>query len=48
MDDEETRNSLLVFRGEKYDNIRITVKSSEGKQHSIQLESGRVPRLAMT
>lgn len=37
-------SSLLVFHGEKYDQIRTTFRDDQGRQHSILLGENRTPR----
>jgi hypothetical protein len=46
LDREKKLDSLLVFRGERYDEIRTTFEDGQGRTHSIYLgeESGRAPR----
>ncbi len=43
LDDSGTLHSLLVFKGETYDEIRVTVTDG-GRDHSINLAGGGMPR----
>jgi hypothetical protein len=46
LDDDEKLQSLLVLRGETYDEIRTTFRDVTGREHSIVMGEGgmRTPR----